>query len=125
MNKGFVLLYIVLIFASLAVAAALSAGNSGFFAASRTRSLDANLQIRMAAMSCAETLLMQMRQSPGSTSSGSMSVMGGTCTYSITGSMPTKTITLAVTIGNLYSRIGITTSQINPTITATWQEKAN
>lgn len=121
-TKGFALLYIMLILASVITVASLSASQFGVFSSNRLKNYSDAADTRMLTMYCAEILLMQMRNSPATLSSGTLNYNSGTCTYSISGSIPNKTIAITATKNNLYRRLTITTSQINPTIVSTWVE---
>jgi|GEM_PF-6570500 len=119
---GFVLLYMVIILASIFAALALAAGQSGAFAGGRLRAAENGADMRMLAMDCTERVLMQMRNAPGTNGTGTIAIDTGSCTYVISGTVPTKTVTITATLGTLYKRITVTTIQINPTITASWVE---
>jgi hypothetical protein len=121
-QKGFALIYVMLILASIVVALSLAAGQSGFFSANRLKSYTTSADVRMIAMYCGENLLMQIRSTPGITGPGTLSYNGGSCDYDITGAIPDKTITITATKDNLYKKLIITTSQIYPTISDTWVE---
>jgi hypothetical protein len=124
-QKGFVMLYIAIILSSVVLTIAMAASLSGLFTGNRTRYSNNDIQARMIAMTCAETLLMQVRNSPSLITSATTPIADGSCTYSISGNVPTKTIMLTATRANIYKRITITTSQINPVILSNWVEKAN
>ena len=121
-QNGFALLYIMLVLASIIVAMSLAANQSGFFSANRMKSYTTAAEVRMIAMYCGENLLMQVRNTPGTTGSGTLNYNGGSCDYIISGAIPDKTITITAQKNNIYKRLTITTSQVYPTITATWLE---
>lgn len=121
-KQGFALIYVMLVLASMVVAFSLAASQSAFFSANRMKSYANNADIRMLGMYCGENLLMQTRNTPTLTGSGTLNYNGGTCTYSISGSVPNKTITITASKNNLYKRLTITTTQIYSTITASWVE---
>lgn len=121
-QKGFALLYVMLAIASIVAAVSLASGLAGTFSGNRMRIYDGSAQVRMIAMRCAETLLMQIRNNASLTGSGTLSLLDGSCSYTISGSSPIKTITLTATRSNLYRRITITTSQMGPSILSTWTE---
>jgi hypothetical protein len=121
-KAGFALLYIMLVLASIVVALSLAANQSGFFSANRLKSYTTSADVRMIGMYCGESLLMQIRNTPGLTGSGTLSYNGGSCDYDITGAIPDKTITINASKNNIYKKLTITTSQVYPTITATWLE---
>ena len=121
-KKGFALLYIMLILASMITVASLSASQFGVFSSSRQKSYGSAADARMLTMYCAEILLMQVKNSPATVSSGTLNYNSGTCTYSISGTIPNKTITITASKNNAYRRLTITTSQINPTIVSMWVE---
>ncbi len=121
-HNGFALLYIMLILASLIVAFSLAASQSGVFSAHRSRIYIASAEVRMLAQYCGENLLMQVRNNPATNASGTLSYNSGSCTYSITGTSPTKTISIVATKNNLYKRLTITTSQVTPEILSVWVE---
>ena len=121
-NRGFVFLYLVLLIASVTVAFALASSVSSGFAGNRIRSDAQSAQVRMLAMACGEQLLMQVRNNTALVTSGSLSYDGGTCTYTVAGTSPNKTITITATQNNLNRKMTITTTQVSPTITASWVE---
>lgn len=121
-QTGFALLYVMLILASFIVALSLAANKSGLFSANRLKNYNISAEVRMIGMYCGENLLMQIRNTPGLTGSGTLSYNGGSCSYDITGAIPDKTISITATKNNIYKKLTITTSQVYPTITATWLE---
>ena len=121
-SGGFVLVYMMVIFASVVVALAISASQTGIFSANRIKSYAAAADARAFAMYCAEILLMQVRNSPAALSSGTLASGTGSCQYSITGSVPNKVINLTAIKNNIYRRITISTTQIYPVIQAQWLE---
>ena len=121
-NGGFALLYIMLILASIVVALSLAANQSGFFSANRLKSYTTSAEVRMIGTYCGENLLMQIRDNPGLTGSGTLNYNSGSCDYTISGTSPNKNIAITATKNNLYKKVTITTSQVYPTITDTWIE---
>ena len=121
-THAFVLLYVVLMVASVTVAISLAASLGSAFAGNRLRSYSQNATVRMLGMTCGELLLMQVRNNTALASSGTLTYGGGTCTYTVSGTSPNKTISITATQYNLYKRITIITTQVTPTITATWTE---
>ena len=119
---GFALLYLMLIMASIIVAMSFAANQSAFFSANRMKSYTNSGETRMIGMYCGEKLLMQIRSNPAITGSGTLTYDGGSCTYSISGSIPNKVISITAVENNIYKKLTITTSQIYPTISATWLE---
>lgn len=121
-HKGFVFIYVMIIVASILVAVAIVGGQTGVFFANNVKEHQASAEAAMVAEYCGENLLMQVRNNTALTSSGSLTFAGGTCTYSVTGTSPNKTITLSVVKNNIYRRTTITTTQVSPTILVTWVE---
>ncbi len=120
--RGFAFLYVIIIITSILTVLALGAGTIGAFATTRTDTAANAAKLRTMADQCGEILLMNVRNSTSLVSSGTLSVQGSTCTYSISGTAPTKTITLSDQYATLYKNITITTSQVTPTIVANWTE---
>lgn len=121
-NNGFALLYLMLVMASIIVAMSFAANQSAFFSANRMKSYTVSGETRMIGMTCGEKLLMQVRDNPAVIGSGTINYAGGSCTYVISGSIPNKIITITAVENNIYKKLTITTSQIYPTISATWLE---
>lgn len=121
-NRGFALLYIMLVLASVVTVASLIAGHVGMFAGNRIRSGSGAADVRMVAMYCGENLLMQIRNNTGISGSGTLTYGGGSCNYTISGSIPNKVVSITASKNNFYRRLTITTSQVSPTINATWVE---
>lgn len=119
---GFVLLYVMLVVATITVSIALASSLGSAFAGNRLRSYTQGAEVRMLAMRCAETLLMQVRTTTSLTGSGTLPLGNGSCTYTISGTSPAKTIALTATQYNLYKRITIVTTQVTPVILSTWTE---
>lgn len=67
---------------------------------------------------------MQVRTNTSLTGSGTLTFGTGSCSYTISGTSPTKTIVITATQYNLYKRITIVTSRVTPTILSTWTEGA-
>ena len=121
-QTGFALLYVMLVLASIIVGLALSANQSAFFSANRLKSYSNSAEVRMIADYCGENLLMEIRDNPALVTTGTLSYSGGSCDYSITGTVPVKVITLTASKNNIFKKLTITTSQIYSTIQATWVE---
>jgi hypothetical protein len=121
-KKGFALIYVMLILASIVVALSLAASQSGFFSANRLKLYTGTAEVRMIGMYCAENLLMQIRATPGLTGTGSLSYNGGSCDYAISGSIPNKTIDITAVKDNNYKKLTVTTSQIYPSLITSWVE---
>ncbi len=120
--KGFVLLYIMLVVASITVSISLASALGSTFAGNRLRTYTQGAEVRMLAMKCAETLLMQVRTNTALTGTGTLTIGTGSCAYTISGTAPAKSIVIAATQYNLYKRITITTTQVTPIILSTWTE---
>lgn len=123
-KKGFALLYIMLILASVVTVSALVAGQMAIFSGNRIKLTTTGADVRMLAMYCGENLLMQVRNNILIVSSGTLTYNGGTCSYTITGTSPVKIITFTASENNLYKKITITTSQLSPVITGSWLESS-
>lgn len=121
-HKGFAMLYVVLVLASILVAISFASALSGAGAGKRMRQYQQTLETRAAAYECAETVMMQFRNSPSTNTTGSFAVGDGTCTYAVSGSEPNKTITIDMQIDDTYKHITISTSQIYTTIESEWLE---
>ncbi len=122
--RAFVLLYIVLMVSSILTALVLAAGASGSFAGGRLRLDQQGDAARMIAEDCGEQLLMQVRNATTTSGAGSLSIGSGTCTYSISGNILPKTVTFTAVSGTLYKRMTISLSQLDPTLTALWNESS-
>lgn len=120
--RGFVFLYIILIAAVVLAALSLTASTTGAFTGGRMRLYQQSAEVRVLAMHCAETLLMQVRNSTTLTGSGSLTQGTGSCAYTITGSSVPKTISITATKNNLTKRLTVTVSATTPTLTTTWIE---
>ena len=110
----------MLVLASIVTAIALSVNQSAYFSGDRVKTYSSTADARMIAMYCAESLLMQIKDNPGLVDTSTMSYDGGVCNYTVSGSAPNKTISITAVKNNLYKKLTITTTQINPTITSTW-----
>lgn len=124
-NDGFALLYIMLMLAALLTTLALTSARAGIFSGNRMTLYQNAATTRMIAMQCAETLLMQVRNDTALNTAGTLSIQSGSCSYTVGGTSPAKTITLTATYNNIYKRITINTSQVTPMILSTWLETAN
>ena len=123
-NQGFALIFVMLVLASILVGVSFAAGIAGTFSGNRMKLYDGAAQTRMVANACAENLLMQLRSNVNFSGSGTMSMLDGSCTYVVSGTIPAKIISITAVRNNIYKRLTITTTQLNPTILSTWTEKA-
>lgn len=121
-KKGFAMIYSMLILASVIASLTLAASTSGVFSGQRLKIYNDSSTVRMIAMECAETVLMQVQILPSLVTSGTISIQNGSCTYTVSGTSPNKIITISASYKTLYKRITVTTTQIVPTILSTWIE---
>lgn len=121
-SEGFAFLYIVLIVAVIAVAVTFTMSETSIFGSEYIRTHERGAEVRALAMYCGEDLLMDVRDNPTITSSGTMSVGDGSCEFSVSGSDPNKTIDVAASLDGAVTRIQITTTQTSPIILAEWRE---
>ncbi len=121
-QQGFVLLYIVLVISSITVATALGLAQHATFTGDRMKTYNSIVQLRTIEMYCAENLMMQVRNTATLLSSGTLTYNGGSCTYTVAGTQPVKTINIVATYGTMYKRLNITTSQLFPVIVSSWVE---
>jgi hypothetical protein len=121
-TRGFALLYIMLVLASVVTVAALIAGHTGMFAGNRIRLGNGSSEVRMVAMYCGEQLLMQVRNNTNLSGSGTLTYEGGSCIYTVSGSVPNKVIDIVASKNNFYRHIIIMVSQVSPALNASWVE---
>lgn len=73
--------------------------------------------------SCAEIALENMRQNMNYSGSGSFTVDGNTCDYTVTNTGgDNRTISVSGVIGSVTRRLQISTSAFNPITISSWQE---
>lgn len=121
-QRGFSFIYIVMVLAMVTFGAALTSSQLSLFSARRAKLNVSAAEARMIGMQCAENLLMQVRNNTALISSGTLSIQSGTCTYSVSGTNPNKTITITAIRNNVYKKITITTTQTSPVILSSWVE---
>jgi hypothetical protein len=123
-RRAFALLYVMLVVASVTAAFAFAASEGSAFAGNRLRADRQQADVRMLAMRCGEVLLMQVRNNTSLTASSTLSYGTGSCAYTVTGTAPAKTISITASQYNLYKRLTITTTQVSPSLQATWTESS-
>ena len=121
-NKGFAMIYALLILASIMTSVALTSSLMGLYSSYRLKGYSQGAQARMVATACGESALMAVRNNVYTLGTTSLSISGGNCTYGISGSAPIKIINLTVSSTNFYKRITITTSQVVPVLKTVWVE---
>ena len=126
-KNGFITLISVLVVGALGVAISVSLLLLGLNSSRTSFAYEQSNQTKALANACAEEGLQQIRDSTSFTGTGSLTLVQGTCSYTVTSQGGSnRTITSTGTVGTIIRKVKIIISGINPTITATsWQEVAD
>lgn len=123
-RKGYVALLSVLIIGAIGVVSMLSVLLSGVSASKTDFALQQAGSAKVLASSCGEEALQQILESGTTSSSGSLTIVSDTCTYSIT-SQNGQNITVNATgqVGTITSKIKIIIATTTPSIIlSSWRE---
>ncbi len=121
-SKGFVLLYVMIVVAAVTVSLSLSSALASTFAGNRLRSYAQGAEVRMLAAKCAEVVLLRVRANVALAETSSLTYGTGSCSYTVSGTSPAKTIVVTANQYNLMRRLTIVTTQVAPVILSTWTE---
>ena len=123
-NYGYVGLISVLVVGAVATAVATTVILLGLSNSRSSFEIIQSDQAKGLANACAETALMQIRNSTPYVGIGSLSLGQGSCNYSVTaGTGQNRTVTASGFVGTVVRKVSISVTQINPQITlSTWQE---
>lgn len=119
--KGYILLISVIIVGAIATSVAVALLFLGAGGSKSAISYQFSNQAKAGVNACVEAALEQIRENASYTGIGSLSFGGGSCTYTVAGSLP-KTITASSTFSGVVRRVTVTVSAVNPIISSTWQE---
>ena len=123
-KKGFAVLISVLILGTIGLVLALSVAASTGFNLQNVITRQDSFVVRSLVNAGAEGALQQIRSNTSFTGSGTVTVNGNTCNYTVanTGGS-TRQIQVTGTVNNITRKITINISALNPTISiSSWQE---
>ena len=115
-RKGFAAVYSALIIASIVTTFAFVISTKGIHSLRLIRLAENRLIAHDARIACQEYVLMEVRRDPETSFSGTADFGNVVCTYTVAGSIPTKTIALTLSSDTSQKDVLITITQIYPTI---------
>lgn len=124
LRKGYIALISVMLMSALGLAIMLSVISSGVDASKTDFSLQQSGAARSIASSCAEEALQRIVETATTSSSGSLIVASGTCSYLIT-SVNGENITIQSTglLGTVTSKIKVVIATTSPAVSlSSWEE---
>jgi hypothetical protein len=119
-EKGFVLVYSLLVLMTLITLAALSTAHMSTFALRRTALSLQGAEARMLTTRCMELLLLDVRIDPKQTGSGRLTQDAGECVYAISGQGPTKDLRVVATARKQTQAVRVEVYAVRPVIQAQW-----
>lgn len=125
--RGYVAMITLIAVGAVSLAATMVILITGITASLTSEAVRESAEARGFADACGETALEAIRQDPDYTGTGGLTFGDtGSCSYTVTGASPTKTVTASGTSNNATRKINITTLQVFPTIQiGSWQEVAD
>lgn len=125
-RQGYIALISVILIGALGVALMVSVMASGMLASKTDFSLQQLGGARSMASSCAEEALQKILETGTTSSTGSVSIGTGDCTYVISFSAGQTTIASTGLIGTVTSKIKVVVASSSPGITlSSWEEVAD
>ena len=125
-KQGFVTLFSVRLLGLIAVELATALLFFGADASRSSISIEESNNAKALTNACTEEALQQLKNSPSFSGNGSLTFTVGTCSYTVSGSGPNRTIIASSTVGASVRKTSIATDQITPKIhVSSWQEVAN
>jgi uncharacterized protein (UPF0333 family) len=123
-KKGFVTMFSVLIFGTVALAIASSVLLLGLGASKTGFVIEESAKAKSLANLCAEASLQEIRNLTSFVGTNTISVGSNSCTYTVVDNgVENRTINVDGVVGTVVRKILITIDQINPSINITsWQE---
>ena len=126
-QSGYITLLTVLIVSAVAVSIGSSLLLLGLGNARSGFTLQQSKRAAALADACAEEALQQMRFSTAYSGTASLSLDGGSCTYTVTlGAGENRDLQATGTLGTVVRKVWISVTQLTPkTIISSWQEVAH
>ena len=123
-QKGYIALLTVIIIGAVATVVATSVVLLGLGQSRSALSESQSVQARAAADACTEKALELIRLTSYYTGTGSLTVTGGSCSYTVTNTGgTTRQITASGTVGNNVRKNTVSITALSPTIVySSWQE---
>ncbi len=124
--RGYIALLSLILISAIGVAIMISVVTSGINAAKTDFSLQQGGLARNLASSCTEEALQLILETRVSSSSGSLTIASGTCTYLITSSSSIITVKSTGYLGAFTSKIKVVIATTSPSVTlSSWEEVAD
>ena len=125
-EEGYAILIIIVILSASSLIITTSLLIWGYYFNKTSLDLEESNQAMGLADACAEAALQEIRNDENYTGTDGFSLSTGSCTFTVSGASPNKTIQATGTADLSIRKVRITTDQINPTINITlWEEVAN
>ena len=122
MKKGFSTLFIVILLGSLSLGLILMLTNSSFLAVKTGTDDKSSSQSKALINACAEIALENIRENNTWLGTNSVKIDGNLCTYNISGSGSNRTILASGNFNNMFRKVEVQTTALNPIVVSTWQE---
>jgi hypothetical protein len=125
-HKGFITLISVLLVSVVGLTIAMSLILLGLgFSKTSLASVQSN-QSKALVNACVEEALEQIQINANYTGTNNLSLGSGTCTYTVSGIAPNKSVTASGIVGTIIRKVRVSTSAVVPKILiSSWQEVAN
>ncbi len=122
-NKGFSTLLIVILLGGVALGLTLTLSTSSFWSIKGSMDSKSSNVAKSLVNACAEVALEVMRESNSYAGTNSVTLNGGTCSYTVanTGGT-TRSVSVSGTVDAVTRKLSIITSAFNPIVVSSWQE---
>lgn len=121
--KGYIGLISVLFVGAVGTVIAVTVLLLGLATSRTSFALVQSAQARALADACAEEALQRIRDFVPFSGNGTLTLGSGSCNYTVTRlSGQNRTVSAAGFVGAMVRRVSVSVTQINPTVTAFWQE---
>ncbi len=124
-SGGFITLMSVIVTSAVGIAIGVAILLLGVSSSQTSIVVEQSSHAKNLATACVEDALERIKELPSFTGLGNLVLGQGTCSYSVIGASPPKTINATGTVSTVIRKVRATVSQINPKIIYTWQEVAD
>lgn len=123
MNKGFSTLFSVIILGSIVLSISIFIATGNLWAIRESSETKDYVRAKVLLDGCAEIVLDQIRQDNSYTGSGTQTIGGKSCIYSVTNSGgDVRTVLITGVVGSITRKLQIVTSGFNPLKVSSWSE---